>query len=339
MRIRRSSDKAPRFVFLLQAEFPANAFILASEVLRIANQNSGRWLFETAVLSETGQAVRASNGMWITPDGDIGSIQQAEYVLLFGGNLPTQHNSPRLLAALRTARRFGSTVIGVDTGTFALAQAGLVKSKKVTLHWEAMPAYAERFPESMVEDCLHMFDGNIGHCAGGIATLDLMLKLIEDLGGRALADEVANALVHTRRDAEQAQRPADSAKQVGPSFSRRLISLMEENLDFPLATGRIAERLGVSTRTLERQCNRHFGQAPAALYLKVRLQAARNLLFYEDLSVKTISLACGFSYPSVFSRAFMQQFGQSPRSFRAAVRAAQDQTLRPELHRLTSSQL
>ena len=47
--------------------------------------------------------------------------QQADFVLVFEGNLPTQHNSARLLAALRAAQRFGSAVIGIDTGAFALA--------------------------------------------------------------------------------------------------------------------------------------------------------------------------------------------------------------------------
>jgi AraC family transcriptional regulator, carnitine catabolism transcriptional activator len=99
----------------------------------------------------------------------------------------------------------------------------------------------------------------------------------------------------------------------------------------------LAVSLGISLRTLERQCALHFGQTPARLYLKIRLQAARNLLFYEELSVKSISNACGFSYPSVFTRAFTQQFGQSPRRFRIALRANQERTLRPELQRLAKA--
>jgi transcriptional regulator GlxA family with amidase domain len=331
------NKKRPGFAFILQPEFPINAFILATEALRIANQNSGRQIFDWIIVSETGQPVRASNGMWITPDCNIGEVQQAEFVLVFEGNLPTQHNSPRLLAALRAFQRFGSTVIGIDTGAFALAQAGIAKATKVTLHWEAAPAYCERFPESRVDDSLFLVEGNTGFCAGGVAALDLMLELISKLRGRALGDEVANALVHARRDGEQKQRPIVPWDNAPASFQRQLISLMEQNLDFPLSPRQMAEHLGVSLRTFERQCSRHFGQTPIQLYLKVRLQAARNLLFYEDLSIKTISNACGFSYPSVFTRAFVQQFGQAPRNFRAALRITQEQKLRPEIHRLSKS--
>ena len=70
-----------------------------------------------------------------------------------------------------------------------------------------------------------------------------------------------------------------------------------------LAPAALASVLGISVRKLERHCRRIYGQSPMQLYLKVRLQAARNLLFYEEQTMKDIADACGFSYPSVFTRA------------------------------------
>ena len=182
-----------------------------------------------------------------------------------------------------------------------------------------------------------MVEGKSGGCAGGIATLDMMLELIAGLRGRALANEVANALVHGVREGERRQRPGDRAERAMPSFQRRLIALMEQNLDFPLSVRKLAGRLGLSPRTLERRCARQCGQSPAQLYLRIRLQAARNLLFYEELGVKDIADACGFSYPSAFTRSFARQFGMPPRRFREGFRAIQDQTLRPELQRLSEN--
>jgi transcriptional regulator GlxA family with amidase domain len=206
----------------------------------------------------------------------------------------------------------------------------------VTVHWEAAPAYLERFPEASVEECLFVIDGKAGCCAGGIATLDMMLELIAGLRGRALAGEIANALVHTSREGERPQRPDDQTERAAPRFQRRLIDLMEQNLDFPLAPRELAARLRLSLRTLERHCARNFGQSPVELYLKIRLQAARNLLFYEDLSVKEIATACGFSYPSAFTRSFTRQFGMPPRRFRQGFRKVQELVLRPELQRLST---
>ena len=101
--------------------------------------------------------------------------------------------------------------------------------------------------------------------------------------------------------------------------------------------GGLADKLGISVRTLERYCAREFGQTPTQLYLLVRLQAARNLLFYEEGAIKDIAVACGFSYPAVFTRAFKAQFGQSPRAFRQSFRDIQGRLVRPEIARLSAA--
>ena len=112
----------PSFAFVLQPEFALSAAVLASEALRSANQNRGRELFRWWFVSQTGDPVRASNGLWMPVDCDIDSMPAADFVLLFEGNLPTQRNSARLLNRLRGAHSAGAHVGGVDTGAFAFAQ-------------------------------------------------------------------------------------------------------------------------------------------------------------------------------------------------------------------------
>ena len=326
-----------KFVFILQPEFPINAFILATEALRIANQNSGQEFFQSLFVSNSGEPVRASNGMWVPVEYDLASLPRCDFLLLFEGNLPTQNNSPQLLSALRNAYLHGSTVIAVDTGAFALARAGLTGARKLVLHWEAMPAYLERFPEAEIENRLYLIDKQIVFCAGGVGMLDLMIELISRLRGSALAQEVANALIHTPREGAHPQRLGESSSDAKQSLSRQIVTKMEKHLDFPLSPQSLSEHLGISVRKLERYCAQQFGQAPTQLYLLVRLQAARNLLFYEELAIKDIAIACGFSYPSVFTRAFAAQFGQSPRKFRQSFRDAQGRTVRPEITRMSAT--
>ena len=321
--------------FLLQPEFPMNALILASEALRIANQNSGRELFLWRMVSETGGPIRASNGMWMPVDCDLAAMPMADVYLLFEGNLPTQRNSPELLAKLRAAARYGAVVGAVDTGAFALAQAGLIGKRPVALHWEAVPTFKERFPEADVRPQLNLADETRVYSAGGVATLDLMLELIGRSQGPVLANEVANALVHTPRPAQAPQRLDEPAERRRVALPDRIIALMERNLDFPLTLAQMAAELGISTRSLSRACQRHFGDSPMRVYLRIRLQAARNFLFYEEFSIKDVALACGFSYPTVFARSFKAQFGETPRSFRNTWRKKQSQAYLPEIRRLS----
>jgi len=96
----------------------------------------------------------------------------------------------------------------------------------------------------------------------------------------------------------------------------RAIRLMESNLETPLLPDAVAAKVGLTTRQLERLFRRKLDDSPARYYLKIRLQAARNLLFYSDVSIQDVALSCGFSGADVFSRTFRDHFGQSPRKFR-----------------------
>lgn len=330
-------NSGARFAFVLQPEFPFAALILASDALRIANQNSGRDLFQWEFVTEDGADVRASNGMWFPADCDIGGASSADVCLLFEGNLPTQHISKKLLGYLRTAARFGVLVGGVDTGAYALAQAGLIGTEtapNVVLHWEAVPAFREWFPDAEPLNRIFQLTDTRGQCAGGVATVDMMLRLIARFAGETMASEVANAMVHTRRDDTHRQRDDQRFESEHHTLTSRLVATMEKNLDFPLTLSELAEQLAVPQRTLSRISHSAFGISPMRLYLRIRLQAARNFLFYEEHSIKEVATSCGFSFPAVFSRCFKLQFGQTPSAFRSDLRGKQKLTEHPEIRRL-----
>lgn len=337
-----SARSRTQFTFLLQPEFSLTTLTMATESLRIANQNSGQQLFGWQLVSENGEDVRASNGMWFAADCDLGAVELADVSLLFEGNLPTQHLSKKLLGYLRKAGRFGKVIGGLDSAAYALAQAGLVGTEAapdVVLHWEAVPSFREWFPNARPRNRIYQLTQTRAQCAGGVGTLDLMLDLITRFAGEAMANEVANALIHTRRDSYAHQRDDQNFEGDAVSSSARIVSAMKENLDIPLTFEELAERLQMPPRTLSRVCNAAFAISPMRLYLRIRLQAARNFLFYEEHSIKEIATATGFSYPATFSRCFMAQFGQTPSKFRVTLREKQKLAEHPEIHRLVRNDI
>lgn len=316
-----ASDPSPtRIGFLLVPEFPIYALIPATEALRIANQNSGRRLFDWRLVSVDGKAVRAGNGMMVTPDSSIAE-GRAEFstLIVCAGNRPTQHVDRRILNWLRRLDRHGIRLGALDTGLFALAGAGLMDGYRMTLHWEAMPVFREQYPELDVVEQIFVFDRNRITCAGGTAAIDMMLHLIAIEHGTMLAQIVANGMVHERiRHGTDPQRAVlDSPMGSLDPVVMQAIRLMEDNLEAPLAPDEIAEAVGLTPRRLERLFRRKLDDSPMRYYLKIRLQAARNLLFYSDVPIQNIALSCGFSGAEVFSRSFKSHFGQSPRQFRS----------------------
>jgi AraC family carnitine catabolism transcriptional activator len=311
-----------RIGFYLSPEFPIYALIPATETLRIANQNAGRRLFDWHLISADGNPVRAGNGMMVAPDHPIDPASQKpdfSILVVCAGNQPTQYVDRRLLNWLRRLDRHGIRLGALDTGVFALASAGLMDGYRMTLHWEAIPVFRELYPDLDVVEQIFVLDRNRITCAGGTAAIDMMLHLIAIDQGPMLAQIVANGMVHERirHDTEPQRAVLDSPMGALDPMIMQVIRLMEDNLEVPLARDELADAVGLTLRRLERLFRRKLGDSPMGYYLKIRLQAARNLLFYSDVPIQDVALSCGFSGPEVFSRTFRAHFGQSPREFRS----------------------
>jgi AraC family carnitine catabolism transcriptional activator len=96
---------------------------------------------------------------------------------------------------------------------------------------------------------------------------------------------------------------------------------MESNISDPEKIETVSKRFDLTQRKLEALFKRHLGVLPANFYLSMRLEHAREYLFYSAMSIREISLACGFGSPSVFCRAFRKSHQLSPRQYRRQVSA------------------
>ena len=332
--VRPDADGEPtRYGFLLLPEFPIYALMPAIEALRIANQNRGRDLYDWHLFSVTGKAVAAGNGMELKVDAAIADVPWYPTVFVCGGNHPLQHVDKRLLNWLRRLARHGSALGAIDTGAFALAKAGLLNGHRVTLHWEVLSTFRDQFPEIEISEQLFVIDRDRITCAGGHAMLDLMLHLIARRHGSGLAQVVANAFVtqKIRREAEPQRIEAEHISGDSRAPFTRIVHDMEDNLVAPLSASELADRAGISLRALGRILKDRVGESPMRYYRKVRLQAARNALFYSDIPIQDVARSCGFASPEVFSRTFHSHFGMSPRDFRQCFAREQLQQFRPEL--------
>lgn len=324
-----------RIHFLILPEFPLYAIVPATDALRIANQNAGVRHYDWTFLSPGGGEVRANNGMSVANTLPVAEVANPRCVIVCAGNEPTQHLDRRLTGWLRRIAVRGTALGSLDTGAFALAAAGVLTGYRITLHWEAIPVFREMYPRLDVVERIFVIDRDRLTAAGGIASLDLMLALIEASQGPALAQVVANGFVHGRprpEDTPQRYEGLDSAAD--RNMFRRAVSLMKANVPFPLAIEEVAQRLGVSRRQLERIFLRNGGGPPAAHYLALRLEAARDHLFYSSMPVGRIAEATGFLSSAHFCRAFRSRYGDTPTAFRRSFEAAQRHRFRPTGPRL-----
>ncbi|MHC6223543.1 GlxA family transcriptional regulator [Pseudomonas sp. X10] len=308
--------------FLLLPGFSAMGFISAVEPFRVANRFSGE-LYRWSVLSLDGGPVQASNGMSVNADGVLGESAGASMLLVVAGFEPLACFGPSLQQILRRADHEGVVLGGIDTGAMVLAEAGLLDGHRATLHWEALEAFKECYPRLQVTQELFEIDRRRITCAGGTASIDLMLHLIAQAHGSELAVQVSEQFVLGRIRQRQDHQRMEIATRYGIS-NRKLVQVigeMEKHTEPPLSTLELASRVMVTRRQLERLFRLYLNDTPSGFYLSLRLDKARQLLSQTDMSVTQISLACGFELPSYFTRRYKRRFGKCPREERRLARS------------------
>ncbi|WP_457969130.1 GlxA family transcriptional regulator [Pseudomonas sp. R4-84] len=305
------------FYFLLMPGFSAIGFISAIEPLRVANRFRGE-LYRWHVLSADGGAVLASNGMSVNADAALEPLKKGATLWIVAGFEPLKFVSPVLERWLHRLDNDGVILGGIDTGSVVLAEAGLLDGHRVTLHWEAIEAFKESYPQLAVTQELFEIDRRRITCAGGTASIDLMLDLIAQAHGPELAIQVSEQFVLSRIRPRKDHQRMEIATRYGIRNKKlvHVIGEMEANSEPPLSTLALAESINVTRRQLERLFRLHLNDTPSNFYLRLRLEKARQLLRQTDMSVLEVSIACGFESPSYFTRSYRARFARCPREDR-----------------------
>ena len=308
------------FAFLLIPRFNLHALTATLEPLRVANYLTGSPLYSWSFHAAGGGSIVASNGLPIETAPLPEKARHFETVFVCGSWDCEHFEDAQLFAWLRRQDRFGVHLGAMDIGSYILARAGLLGGRRVAMLWYCAAAFAERFPEIEVEERLFVTDGKRTTIAGGAAGLDLMLEVIKRRQGPQLAGEVADHILHHPiRSGESAQRLAPGGQEdAPPPLLQKAIALMERHVEEPLSIPQVAKAVGLSQRKLERLFQRHMQRSAISYYRLLRLQNARVLLTNTELSIREISVACGYRSLSHFAKSFAEQFGKRPRDCRDA---------------------
>jgi transcriptional regulator GlxA family with amidase domain len=313
-------------VFFLIPDFTMMAFATALEPLRAANRMLGYDAYRWRLSSVDGRPVSASNGV----ECAVGTSLEDERKLMTGPDRPSMvvvcgglgienFQNRTALAWLREEHNRGVAIGGLCTGAHVLARAGLLANRRCAIHWENLPGFQEAFPKVNVFADLFEVDSNIYTCAGGTASLDMMLKLIGDDFDDTLVNRVCEQFLtdRVRSPTDRQRLPLRARLGVQNSKVLTIIELMEANLTEPLSLVEVADHVGLSRRQIERLFRQEMGRSPARYYLEIRLDRARHLLLQSSLPVVEVAVACGFVSASHFSKCYRELYARSPQQERA----------------------
>lgn len=211
----------------------------------------------------------------------------------------------KLIQFLQSANNAKKTIASVCTGSFILAQAGLLNNRQCTTHWSNIDELRNRFPDAKVlDDCISTNHGHIWTSGGATTGIDMVLAMIEKDYSATISTQVARELaLFAARPAKHNQ--SSQLLDIAPDTCQRLkdvfLHVRAKPQDKYNLAG-LASLANMSERTFSHHCQDEFGVSPARLVRKIRTDRARELLENTEHNAKQIARLAGFSNVNAMRR-------------------------------------
>lgn len=301
-----------------------------ADILQIANshlrrqQGAAAAQFEWHFVSSSGNPIVASNGLQLQTQ-KLEPRERYDLVFIPSLNYGGQRQFDQILDRLADTSdwlvaqwRAGAWIAANCTGTFILAQTGLLDGRTVTTTWWLERQFRARYPKVDLQIRTVITESDRLVCAGASASYLLQaIRIIERFSGPAIASQTAkSSLIDVSQTSQVPYLPLLAERAHSDSLVERAQHWLQSNMTEELRISELAEALAISDRTLIRRFKAALDQTPLAYLQDLRLEAARALLETGDLSVEVIGGQVGYNDTSSFSRLFRQRIGMSPGAYR-----------------------
>ena len=214
----------------------------------------------------------------------------------------------------RTRER-GTAIASACTGTFLLAETGILDGLRATTTWWLTPVFRARYPAVQVDQSRMVIDSDGVTTAGAaFGHVDLALSIVR-ASSPALADLVARYLVVDERPSQSAYTIPSALAQSDPTVAA-FERWARERLAEPISIPDAAKAIGVSNRTLQRSVQRTLGTSPIRFIQDLRIERASHLLRTTKLSLETIARKVGYEHPNTLRVLLRDRTGKTTTALR-----------------------
>jgi transcriptional regulator GlxA family with amidase domain len=275
-----------------------------------------------ACMGEAGPLPTTGGILLATPYG-LAAAEAAGTLIVPAWRSPTDRPPEPALATLRRAAKEGARIVGLDSGVFVLAAAGLLDGRRCTTHWLHAPTLARRYPRTQVlprELCVD--DGEIITGAGAAAGLDACLHLVRRDHGAQAAARLARRLVFPagRRGGQTPYFDNDVPDELRGDPLADAMAWALDHLTEPLDVDAMAARAAMSRRSFDRKFRGTVGVAPLQWLNAQRVMYAQRMLESTDLAMDQIAIRSGFGSLVAMRGHFRRMLSTSPTAYRSSFR-------------------
>lgn len=306
---------------ILDITGPMEVFSQAARFLA-GHRASDEPAYTLSLIAETAGPVKTSSGLCLMADRGFPDVGESPFDTLMvagGSGVHTACCQPGVVGFVREQGRRVRRLASICTGTFILAEAGLLEGRTATTHWSDSRRLAREYPGiNVAPDQIFVKDGHIYSSAGVTAGIDLALALVQADYGRDLALEIAkNLVVFMKRQGGQSQFSTSLARQTAAKGRLgEVLQWMKKNPNQNLSVDALAYRCAMSQRNFARAFKQEIGMTPGKFVEKMRVELAARTIETRDLGFKEIARDSGFKNEEMMRRAFKRQLNVLPNLYR-----------------------
>ncbi|MGW7362199.1 GlxA family transcriptional regulator [Streptomyces sp. NPDC054841] len=217
---------------------------------------------------------------------------------------------------VRQARADRLRLAAACTGTWMLAESGVLDGLPATTSWWLAPPFRQRYPRVALDET-HMVTHAEGVTTAGaaMAHLDLALCLVRE-SSPALADLTARYLVVDSRPTQASYAIPGHLARTDPTVSA-YERWVREHIDRPLRIADAARAVGASERTLQRALDRVLGISPLRFAQQIRLEQATHLLRTTGLPTDVVARRVGYENAATLTSLLRERLGTTPGQLRS----------------------
>ena len=326
MRNKTNQAAAFRVAALLHEDILASSITLPMEILAGAAQALGRGSQQSLrfqCFSDQGGSLTLQSGLTIVT-GSLDALQDTDLLIIPAIWRQPQRalqKHPRHIDVITQHLSHRGLTVSIGSGSFLLAATGLMNGRSATTHWHWFDHFRKRYPLVQLEREQLITQSDQVFCVSSVNSVaDLMVYLCGQIFSPRVARHIENQF-----SPEIRQRFSPS-----PVGAPRDLHGDELIVDAQIDIGRdlrsvtplpaMAQKLGVSARTLARRFSAATGVSITEYRQLRRLDEAQALLRRTNLSIMEIGHAVGLADASHFTRMFREQTGLTPSGYRIAVR-------------------
>ncbi len=273
------------------------------------------------VATQNGKEVHTFNGSVIVPDCSMEAIGKTDLIIvsgIWGEIVPFLNRHRQTVSWLRHHADQGALIGCLSTGTFLLAETGLLDGKVGTVYWRMVDEFRKRYPRIILQPERLITAAENLFCSAGVASgCSLSIYLIELIWGMDIAQKVSRHFLMDIHPVQSISHFAfDGQKYHGDQQVLEAQRWMELNFSSDFLIEEVANKFGMSLRNFGRRFKDATGDTPIYYLQRIRTETAKELLKNDPLSVEEIGYRVGYEDVSFFCRLFKRLTSLTPSAYR-----------------------